>query len=89
MRNNMAEFQGHLESYDSQLEDVKKTAGDATLQATKTDGRVELFERNLTSLRGGLDGLKKEHKETDSNLELLTLVSLPSSSRDDESFDEL
>ena len=72
----MAEFHSHLESYDSQLEDVKKTAGDARHQVTKVDQRVQLFERNLTSLRGGLEGVRSDHTETVSNLDLLSLVSM-------------
>ena len=74
----MAEFRGHLESYDSQLNDVKKTAGDATLDVTKIGERVKLFDRNLTSLRGGLGTLQREQTEADSNLDLLALVSLHS-----------
>lgn len=72
----MAEFQSHLNNYDSQLEEAKKKAGDATLEVTKIGERVTLFERNLTSLRGGLDSLRTDHKETDSNLNLMTLVSV-------------
>jgi methyl-accepting chemotaxis protein/Ca2+-binding EF-hand superfamily protein len=73
MRNNMAEFRSHIESYDAQLAEVKRLTGDTTSQATKVDERVQLFERNLTSLRGGLERLQQGHRETDSNLDLLTV----------------
>ena len=71
----MAEFDSHLKSYDSQLQDVTKTAGDATLDVTKIGERVGLFERNLTSLRTDLEAVRRDHTDTDSNLELLSLVS--------------
>ena len=71
----MAEFHSHLESYDSQLDEVKKLAGDATFLVTKIDERVQVFERNLTGLKGGLEGLRQQHKEADDNLDLLTFVS--------------
>ena len=78
MRESMAEFRGHLENYDSQLNDVTKKAGDAILDVTKIGERVTLFDRNLTSLRGGLDSLQREQTEADSNLDLLAQVSLHS-----------
>lgn len=72
----MADFNSHLESYDSQLTDARKKAGDATLAVTKIDEKVQLFERNLTRLKTGLEGVKKEHTDTASNLDLLSWVSL-------------
>ena len=74
MRTSMAAFDSHLKSYDSRLDDVTRTAGDATLDVTKIGERVSLFERNLTVLKTGLESLQRDHTETDSNLDLLSLV---------------
>lgn len=75
MRNSMAEFRGHLESYDAQLADVKRDAGDATLKVTKVDEKVQVLQGNVTSLKSTLSNVQSNHRETVDNLDLLTTVS--------------
>lgn len=70
----MAEFKGHLESYDSQLHDVKQTVGDAQYDLTQMDEKVELLKRNVTSLKGRLSGLQLQDQDTSNSLELLSAV---------------
>ena len=76
IRSSMAEFRGHLESYDAQLKDVKKAAGDATHDVSKVDERVQLLRKNVSGLSEGLNTVQSDHKDTVDNLDLLTTVSV-------------
>lgn len=71
----MAEFHSHLESYDSQLKTVKQLAGDATLDVSVVDKRVLLLRRNVSSLKGSLNSMQLDHKDTENSLDLLAIVS--------------
>ena len=76
IRSSMAEFRGHLESYDAQLKDVKKAVGDATHDVSKVDERVQLLRKNVSGLSEGLNTVQSDHKDTVDNLDLLTTVSV-------------
>ena len=78
MRSGMAEFRSHLESYDSQLADVKRSAGDATHEVSQVNDKVLLLRRNVTTLRGSLSALQLDHTDTANSLDLLATVSLHS-----------
>ena len=75
MRSGMAEFRSHLESYDSQLADVKRSAGDATHGVSQVNDKVLLLRRNVTTLRGSLSALQLDHTDTANSLDLLATVS--------------
>lgn len=75
IRNNMAEYHSHLQSYDAQLNEVKRLAGDATNDVTKVDERVQLLHRNVSSLKDRLKVVQSNHKDTVDNLDLLSAVS--------------
>ena len=75
MRSSMAEFRSHLESYDAQLSDAKKTAGDAMHEVSVVNDKVQVLRKNVTSLKSGLRAAKKDHTGTADSLDLLTTVS--------------
>ena len=71
----MVEFRSHLESYDSQLAEVKRLAGDATHDVSKVEEKVQVLHGNVSSLKGGLNALRLDHKDTANDLDLLVTVS--------------
>lgn len=75
IRDNMAIFQSHIQSYDSQLEELKRQAGEAAHDVTKYTEKVQLLYRNVSSLKDSLKTVQSKHEDTVSNLDLLTAVS--------------
>lgn len=75
IRDNMAVFQSHIQSYDSQLEELKRQAGDTTHDVTKYKVQVKLLYRNVSGLKDSLETVQSGHKDTTDNLDLLTAVS--------------
>ena len=71
----MAEFEARLMSYDNAIEEAKRLVGDATHEVSNFDVKLQVLRRNITSLKGSLGGVQMNHKDTVSNLELLTTVS--------------
>ena len=74
IRSNMAEFKGHLESYDSQLSEVKRNVGDTRHEVTQMKDLVLLLQRNVSELRRNLQTLQGSSKEMNENLDLLSDV---------------
>ena len=75
IRDNMAIFQSHIQSYDSQLEELKRQAGETTHDVTKYTEKIQLLYRNLSSLKDSLKTVQSNHKDTVGNLDLLSAVS--------------
>ena len=74
MRSNMAGFKGRMESYDSQLSEVKRSVGDARQEVTQVETLALLLQKNVSRLGGSLGTLQQSSKDMASDLGLLSAV---------------